>query len=73
MGFYQLLYMNSVPESAAVNESVALMDYAEAEKAKGFVNAILRSFIRDGKQIDYKDLQDEAKLSIMYSYFIYPI
>ena len=67
MGFYQLLYMNSVPESAAVNESVLLMDYAGAEKAKGFVNAILRGFIRDGKNIDYKDLQDEAKLSIMYS------
>ena len=63
MGFYQLLYMDSVPESAAVNESVMLMDYAGAEKAKGFVNAILRSFIRDGKEIDYKDLKDEAKLS----------
>lgn len=67
MGFYQLLYMDSVPESAAVNESVALMDYAGAERAKGFVNAILRSFVRDGKQINYGDLKDEGKLSIMYS------
>ncbi len=67
MGFYQLSYMNSVPESAAVNESVALMDYIGLDKAKGFVNAILRKFIRDGKKIDYKDLQDEAKLSIEYS------
>lgn len=70
MGFYQLLYMNSVPESAAVNESVALADYSGllgTKGAKGFVNAILRSFIRDGKKIDYKDLENEAKLSIEYS------
>lgn len=67
MGFYQLLYMDSVPESAAVNESVALMDYAGIPQAKGFVNAILRNFIRDGKAIDYKNLTDEAKLSIEYS------
>ena len=56
MGVYQILYMDSVPESAAVNESVMLMDYAGAEKAKGFVNAILRSFIRDGKKIDISEL-----------------
>ena len=67
MGFYQLLYMDSVPESAAVNESVALMDYAGIPQAKGFVNAILRNFVRDGKAIDYKNLTDEAKLSIEYS------
>lgn len=67
MGFYQLLYMDSVPESAAVNEAVALMNYVGTSRAKGFVNAVLRNFIRDGKQIDYRELKDEAKLSIEYS------
>ena len=62
MGLYQLLY-TSVPESAAVNESVELA----AENAKGFVNGILRSFIRDGKQIDYRDLEGVPKLSVEYS------
>ena len=62
MGLYQLLY-TSVPESAAVNESVELA----AEKAKGFVNGVLRSFIRDGKQIDYRDLEGVPKLSVEYS------
>ena len=62
MGLYQLLY-TSVPESAAVNESVELA----AENAKGFVNGILRSFIRDGKSIDYRDLEGIPKLSIEYS------
>ena len=62
MGLYQLLY-TSVPESAAVNESVELAE----EKAKGFVNGILRSFIRSGKIIDYRDLEGIPKLSIEYS------
>lgn len=62
MGIYQLLY-TSVPESAAVNESTELAP----QSAKGFVNGILRSFIRGGKQIDYKDLEGAAKLSVEYS------
>ena len=62
MGLYQLLY-TSVPENAAVNESVELA----GEKAKGFVNGILRSFIRSGKTIDYRDLEGIPKLSIEYS------
>ena len=62
MGLYQLLY-TSVPENAAVNESVELAD----SNAKGFVNGILRSFIRSGKVIDYRDLEGIPKLSIEYS------
>ena len=56
MGFYQLLYMNSVPDSAAVNESVLLCDYCDSGRAKGFVNAVLRNFLRDGKVINYGEL-----------------
>ncbi len=63
MGIYQLLYMDSVPENAAVNETVSLA----RQNVKGFVNAILRNFIRDGMKIDYRDLTGEARLSIEYS------
>ncbi len=62
MGLYQLLY-TAVPESAAVNESVKLA----RQNRKGFVNGILRSFLRDEKKIDYKDLDGIAKMSIEYS------
>ena len=67
MGFYQLLYMDSVPDNAAVDESVKLADYIGRSGAKSFINAVLRNFIRDGKAIDYKDLDKEGKLSIEYS------
>ncbi len=63
MGLYQLLYMDSVPESAAVNETVSLCP----KSSKGFVNAILRSFIRSGSKIEYEGLDEYGKLSVMYS------
>ena len=46
MGFYQLCYMNSVSDYAAVNETVNL-----ARGNKHFINAVLRNFIRDGKEL----------------------
>ncbi|MCD7890017.1 MAG: 16S rRNA (cytosine(967)-C(5))-methyltransferase RsmB [Oscillospiraceae bacterium] len=60
MGVYQLLYMDSVPDSAAVDESVKLAK-RNNQSASGFVNAVLRSFIRDGKK-----LPDDS-LSLEYS------
>ncbi len=63
MGIYQLLYMESVPDSAAVNETVKLAQ----PKQKGFINAVLRGFLRDGCKIDYGSLEGEARLSVEYS------
>lgn len=50
MGIYQLLYMDSVPDNAAVNESVELVKQIGKKSAAPFVNAVLRSFIRDDKK-----------------------
>lgn len=56
MGIYQLLYMDSVPDNAAVNESVELAKQLNFKSATGFINALLRSFIRDNKRLpEYKD------------------
>ena len=66
-GLYQLLYMPSVPESAAVNESVKLCKRMKLFSAQGFVNGMLRGFIRGGKRIDYRGLNAARRLSIEYS------
>ncbi len=63
MGIYQLLYMDGVPDSAAVNECVSLC----RERSKGFVNAVLRAFLRNNKKLDFGSLENEAKLSVEYS------
>lgn len=69
MGFYQLIYMDKVPDNAAVNECVKLVAYARKASAKGLVNAVLRSFIRDGKQIQLPNKQENEVLyySIKYA------
>lgn len=46
MGAYQIYYMDRVPDSAAVNESVELVRAAGKAKAAGFVNGVLRNLLR---------------------------
>lgn len=67
MGFYQLLYMPSVPESAAVNESVKLCKKLKVFSAQGFVNGMLRTFLRNKKRVDYKGLTKSQRLSTEFS------
>ena len=69
MGIYQLRFMDSVPEYAAVNESVALAKrYAKGRE--GFINAVLRAYTKNRYSISLPDrTEDEVKyLSIKYSY-----
>lgn len=48
-GAYQLLYMDRIPPSAAVNEAVTLTRKAGQPRAAGMVNAVLRRIGREGK------------------------
>ncbi len=46
LGILQLLFMDKVPDSAAVNESVNLAKNHRLQKSSGFINGILRSITR---------------------------
>ena len=50
-GIYQLLYMDSVPDHTAVDESVKLVNTKRNPALPGFVNGLLRGFIRDEKPL----------------------
>ena len=65
LGIYQLAYLDRIPDHAAVNETVALV----SRKTSGFVNAILRGFLRQGKSLRYPDRKTDeiAYLSVRYS------
>ncbi|MDD6214518.1 MAG: transcription antitermination factor NusB, partial [Firmicutes bacterium] len=52
MGVYQIYFMDKVPESAAVNESVKLTK-KYCQKSAGFVNGILQSVIRGQSSLKY--------------------
>ena len=67
LGIYQLLYMDKIPESAAVNESVKLAKMFGGQRSGGFVNAVLRSVIRNKENIAYPK-EKNAYLSVYYSY-----
>ncbi len=68
LGMYQLIYMDKVPDSAAVNESVKLCKQLRLYKSAGFVNAILRNFVRADKAYQLPDRQNIVKyLSVVYS------
>jgi len=47
-GAYQLLYMDRIPSSAAVNETVRLVNAFGVGFAKGLVNAVLRKIAANG-------------------------
>jgi len=67
MGLYQLVFMDNIPDSAAVNESVKLCYFTKKSFAKGFVNAILRNKIRENKQMLLPEITDKNYLSVKVS------
>ncbi|MEW6357889.1 MAG: 16S rRNA (cytosine(967)-C(5))-methyltransferase RsmB [Planctomycetota bacterium] len=46
MGLYQLIFLDRIPDAAAVNESVKLTPQVRLASAKGFINAVLRAALR---------------------------
>ncbi len=70
LGAYQILYMEKIPKSAAVNEAVILAKENKLVKASGFINAVLRSLLRNLDALKLPDAEKEptAYLSVKYSY-----
>lgn len=68
LGIYQLIYMDKVPPSAAVNESVTLSKKF-TRGLSGFVNAILRSVIRQQDTLSIDDLvtSEVERISLIYN------
>lgn len=67
---YQILFLDKVPDFAAVNEAVEFIKRIRGEKAGGLVNGVLRNIIRNKEGIHYPDVQNDAALylSTMYSF-----
>lgn len=61
----QILYMDKIPDSAAVNEAVKACRQAGKSSAAGFVNGVLRNLLRQRENLPWPETGDEA-LSIRY-------
>lgn len=62
LGLYQLLFLDKVPDHAAINESVMLVQRAKKMSAKGFVNAVLRRATREKIELQFADDIDRISL-----------
>lgn len=69
IGAYQILFLDKVPDSAAVNTSVELAKTAGRGQAAGLINAVLRKISRNRDDLPAIPERDKAKyLSIRYSH-----
>ena len=66
---YQLLFLDRIPPSAAVNEAVKLAKrHSRNPRASGLVNGVLRALLRQGKSLDIQDDDKLKCLSIQHSH-----
>ena len=70
VGLYQILFLNHVPQYAAVNEAVEFIKRLRGEKAADLVNAVLRNIIRNLDSIHYPRVEEDPVqyLSVYYSH-----
>ena len=71
MSCYQILYMDGIPDAAAINEAVKIAEKRKFQTLKGFVNGVLRNVSRNKEVIHFpeKNAMDGGAeyLSVMYS------
>ncbi len=68
LGIYQLCFMDKVPNTAAVNESVKLAKSLKLFRSSGFINAILRNITRNDCKYTLPNSEDKIRyFSVKYS------
>ena len=67
---YQMLFMDKVPNFAACDEAVKMVKHRGFNNLTGFVNGVLRSIAKEGKDVSLpdKDKKSVEYLSVKYSY-----
>jgi len=69
LGVYQIYYLDKVPNSAVVNESVKLAKKYGHQASANFVNALLRNVGKKQKDDFFVEIKDQkGKLAVYYSY-----
>lgn len=70
LGLYQIEFLSRTPVSAAVNESVGLAKRYHGTRSAGFVNAILRNYLRKKKEVGYPTIEQDPvlHLSVVHSH-----
>ncbi len=73
VALYQLMFLDRIPQHAAVNEAVEFVKRLRNERYAGVVNGVLRNIIRHLHEIRYPDRNDSVvhHLSVVHSHPIW--
>ena len=62
LAIYELLFMDSIPDYATINEAVEIAKYTAGSKTGDLVNAVLRNLQRDMENLPKPNFPDRTKL-----------
>ncbi len=65
VALYQIMFMDKIPQSAAVNEAVKIIKNSKESRNSGFVNAVLRNILRNENLLPKGETEED--LSVLYS------
>ncbi len=71
VALYQIMFLDKVPEYAAVNEAVNFVKKLQGERAANITNGVLRSIIRSKDKIRYPS-RDGDLLGFLSAYYSHP-
>ncbi|PKL84202.1 MAG: 16S rRNA (cytosine(967)-C(5))-methyltransferase RsmB [Ignavibacteriae bacterium HGW-Ignavibacteriae-3] len=71
VALYQILFLDKVPDYAAVNESVDFVKKLQGQKSADLTNAVLRNIIRSKESIRYPN-PDEDIVAYLSAYYSHP-
>jgi 16S rRNA (cytosine967-C5)-methyltransferase len=72
MSVYQIMFMDSVPDSAACNEAVKLAQKHKFAGLKGFVNGVLRNISRNKDKIEYPSKDENNGIDYLNAFYSMP-
>ncbi|MCX7798333.1 MAG: 16S rRNA (cytosine(967)-C(5))-methyltransferase RsmB [Melioribacter sp.] len=71
VALYQILFLDKIPDYAAVNEAVEFVKKLQGQKYADLANAVLRNIIRNKESIRYPN-PDEDIISFLSAYYSHP-
>jgi 16S rRNA (cytosine967-C5)-methyltransferase len=71
VALYQILFLDRVPDYAAVNEAVDFVKKLQGKKPADLTNGVLRNIIRNKDKIRYPDREEDA-VGYLSAYYSHP-
>ena len=70
VGLYQILFLDKIPNSAAIDEAVEIVKRKQGKKTAGLINGVLRNIARNIENIRYPKENDDRAfyISVMESH-----